>query len=144
MFLWWVGSRITAPTPNLGDQDFLSVLSPLAFGVPTPFLQGNKICNPRRALTGCYQPEPAEPWFCFRGYSSPSSFLNWAWDWLWRSCLKIKWCQNTDSFLGFVMTVSDAKLTVYSKMMWMKGKLITIWKGTVMHYLKVLSQHSDE
>jgi hypothetical protein len=48
MFLWWVGSWPTAPTPNLGDQDFLSGLSPLAFGVPTPLLQGNKICNPRQ------------------------------------------------------------------------------------------------
>jgi hypothetical protein len=43
-----MGSRPTAPTPNLGDQDFLSRLSPLAFGVPTPLLQGNKICNPRQ------------------------------------------------------------------------------------------------
>jgi hypothetical protein len=43
-----VGSRPTAPTSNLGDQDFLSGLSPLAFGVPTPLLQGNKICNPRQ------------------------------------------------------------------------------------------------
>jgi hypothetical protein len=48
MFLWWVGSRPTAPTPNPGDQDFLSGLTPLAFGVPTPLLQGNKICNPRQ------------------------------------------------------------------------------------------------
>jgi hypothetical protein len=48
MFLWWVGSRPTAPTPNLGHQDFLSGLSLLDFGVPTPLLQGNKICNPRQ------------------------------------------------------------------------------------------------
>jgi hypothetical protein len=43
-----VGSRPTAPTPNLGDQDFLSGLSPLAFVVPTPLFQGNRICNPRQ------------------------------------------------------------------------------------------------
>jgi hypothetical protein len=62
MFLWWVGSRPTAPTPNLGDQDFLSGLSPLAFRVPTPLLQGNKIRNLRQGpLQGAIsrsQPNP--------------------------------------------------------------------------------------
>jgi hypothetical protein len=48
MFLWWVGSWPTAPTPNLEDQDFLSGFSPLAFGVPTPLLQGNNVCNSRQ------------------------------------------------------------------------------------------------
>jgi hypothetical protein len=86
MFLWWVGSRPTTPTPNLGDQDFLSGLSPLAFGVPTPLLQGNKICNPRQGpLQGAISRSQPNPGF-FRGcYSSPSSFLNRAWDRLWRS-----------------------------------------------------------
>jgi hypothetical protein len=35
----------TNPQPG-GPGFFLSGLSPLAFGVPTPLLQGNKICNP--------------------------------------------------------------------------------------------------
>jgi hypothetical protein len=85
VFFWWVGSRPTAPTPNLGDRDFLSGLSPLAFGVPTPLLQGNKICNPRQGplqvAISLSQPNPG----FFRGcYFSPSSFLNRAWDRLWR------------------------------------------------------------
>jgi hypothetical protein len=41
------GELAHCTNPILGDQDFLSGLSPLAFGVPTPLLQGNKICNPR-------------------------------------------------------------------------------------------------
>jgi hypothetical protein len=57
-----VESWPTAPTTNLGDQDFLSGLSSLAFGVLTPLLQGNKICNPRQGpLQGAItrsQPNP--------------------------------------------------------------------------------------
>jgi hypothetical protein len=67
MFLWWVGSRPTAPTPNLGDQDFLSGLSPLAFSVPTPLLQGNKICNPRQGpLQGAISRSQPTPGFFSR------------------------------------------------------------------------------
>jgi hypothetical protein len=37
----------------------LLLLSPLAFGVPPPLLQGNKICNPRQGpLQGASQPNP--------------------------------------------------------------------------------------
>jgi hypothetical protein len=61
-----VGSRPTAPTPNLGDQDFLSGLSPLAFGVPTPLLQGNKICSPRQGpLQGAISRSQPNPVFFF-------------------------------------------------------------------------------
>jgi hypothetical protein len=52
MFLQWVGSWQYQP-PNLGDQDFLSGLIPLAFSVPTPLLHGNKICNPRQERLQC-------------------------------------------------------------------------------------------
>jgi hypothetical protein len=81
----WGAGPLHQP-PTLGDQDFLSGLSPLAFGVPTPPLQGNKICNPRQgSLQGAISRSQPNPGF-FRGcYSSPSSFLNWAWDRLWRS-----------------------------------------------------------
>jgi hypothetical protein len=61
-----VGSRPTAPTPKLGDQDFLSGLSPLAFGVTTPLLQGNKICNPRQGpLQGAISRGQLNPVFFF-------------------------------------------------------------------------------
>jgi hypothetical protein len=67
MFLWWVGIRPTAPTPNLGDQDFLSGLSPLAFSVLTPLLQGNKICNPRQGpLQGAISRSQPNPGFFTR------------------------------------------------------------------------------
>jgi hypothetical protein len=67
MYLWWVGSRPTAPTPNLGDQDFLSGLSPLDFDVPTPLLQGNKICNPRQGpLQGAISRSQPDPGFFSR------------------------------------------------------------------------------
>jgi hypothetical protein len=48
----------------MGDQDFLSGLSPLAFGVPTPLLQGNKICNPRQGpLQGAISRNQPNPGF---------------------------------------------------------------------------------
>jgi hypothetical protein len=51
---------------NLGDQDFLSGLSPLAFGVSTPLLQGNKICNPRQGpLQGAICRSQPNPVFFF-------------------------------------------------------------------------------
>jgi hypothetical protein len=56
--LWWVGSQPTAPTPNLGDQDFLSGLSPLAFGVPTPLLQGNPRQGPLQGAISRSQLNP--------------------------------------------------------------------------------------
>jgi hypothetical protein len=67
MYLWWVGSRPTAPTPKLEDQDFLSGLYPLAFGVTTPLLQGNKICNPRQGpLQGAISRSQLNPGFFSR------------------------------------------------------------------------------
>jgi hypothetical protein len=67
-----VGSWLTAPTPNLGDQDFLSGLSPLAFGVPTPLLQGNKICNPRQGpLQGAVSRSQPNPGFFFEVVTPP-------------------------------------------------------------------------
>jgi hypothetical protein len=92
-------AHLTNPQP--GDQDFLSGLFPLAFGVPTPLLQGNKICNPRQGPLQGYQPEPAEPWFFWGCYSSPSSFLNWAWDQLWRSF-----------FLNSVLKIRDPHMPI--------------------------------
>jgi hypothetical protein len=72
VFLWWVGSRPTAPTPNLGDQDFLSGLSPLAFGIPTPLLQSNKICNPRQGLLqGAISRSQLNPVFFFEVVTPP-------------------------------------------------------------------------
>jgi hypothetical protein len=62
-----MGGEPTAPTPNLGDQDFLSGLSPLVFGVPTPLLRGNKICNPRQGpLQGAISRSQQNPVFFSR------------------------------------------------------------------------------
>jgi hypothetical protein len=50
--------------PQPGDQDFLLGLAPLAFGVPTPLLQGNKICNPRQGpLHGAISQSQPNPVF---------------------------------------------------------------------------------
>jgi hypothetical protein len=100
MFWWWVGSWPTAPTPNLGDQDFLSGLYPLAFGVPTPLLQGNKICNPTQGpLQAAISRSQPNPVFFFWGcYSSPSSFLNRAWDRLWRRIILRSLCLQCNTF----------------------------------------------
>jgi hypothetical protein len=81
---------------NLGDQDFLSGLSLLAFGVPTPLLQGNKICNPRQGplQSAISRSQPNSGFFFEVVTPPPSTFLNWAWDRLWRSSLTpkcLKW-----------------------------------------------------
>jgi hypothetical protein len=58
--------------PQPGDQDFLSGLPPLAFGVPTPLLQGNKICNPTQGpLQGAISRSQPNPVFFFGVVTSP-------------------------------------------------------------------------
>jgi hypothetical protein len=61
------GEPAHCTNPQPGDQDFLSGLSPLAFGVPTPHLQGNKICNPRQGpLQGAISRSQPNPGFFSR------------------------------------------------------------------------------
>jgi hypothetical protein len=80
-----MGGELAHRIPQPGGQDFLSGLTPLAFGVPTPLLQGNKICNPRQELLqGAISRSQPNPVFFYEVVTPPPSFLNWAWGLLWR------------------------------------------------------------